>query len=189
MTFLKNLSIRYKILIPVALLGCLMLVLGMVSFQSANQLMKASEEISGKYASNIEKLGDTATAYQTLRRVAFAHIVEQNKDSKQTLVEEADELKATISDLFAEYEKGLVSEEEKQSFEQFKADYEDYLVIYDQILNYSASNQEKVASAYANKDLREAGVALTAQMQDMVSVNKAGMQEAVEHQKAVYQME
>ncbi|MCI8300905.1 MAG: methyl-accepting chemotaxis protein [Lachnospiraceae bacterium] len=187
MTFLKNLSIRYKILIPVALLGCLMLVLGMVSFQSANQLMKASEEISGKYASNIEKLGDTATAYQTLRRVAFAHIVEQNKDSKQTLVEEADELKATISDLFAEYEKGLVSEEEKQSFEQFKADYEDYLVIYDQILNYSASNQEKVASAYANKDLREAGVALTAQMQDMVSVNKAGMQEAVEHQKAVYQ--
>ncbi|MEY8391026.1 methyl-accepting chemotaxis protein [Lachnospiraceae bacterium 45-W7] len=186
MTFLKNLSIRYKILIPVALLGCLMLVLGMVSFQSANQIMKASEEISGKYALSIEQLGDTATAYQTLRRVAFAHIVEKNADNKQTLVAEADELKAEISDLFVEYEKGLSSEEERETFEKFKADYADYLVIYDKILAYSSSNQEMVASAYANKDLREAGVALTAEMEAMVSVNKAGMQEAVAHQKAVY---
>ena len=32
--FLKDLSIRYKILIPVGILGCLMFILGVVSFTS-----------------------------------------------------------------------------------------------------------------------------------------------------------
>ena len=53
MMFFKNLSIRYKILIPVALLGCLMLALGIISLQSANQLMTASNEITEKYAKSI----------------------------------------------------------------------------------------------------------------------------------------
>ena len=99
MMFFKNLSIRHKIIIPVALLGCLMIVLGIVSYQSANQLMRASDEITGNYVKSIERLDDTAIAYQTLRRVAFAHIVEDDAADKQALVEEADSLKAEISGL------------------------------------------------------------------------------------------
>ena len=41
--FLKNLSIRFKILIPVAILGCLIFALGIMSIQSANQIMTDSE--------------------------------------------------------------------------------------------------------------------------------------------------
>ena len=55
MMFFKNLSIRHKIIIPVALLGCLMIVLGIVSYQSADQLMRASDEITGNYVKSIEK--------------------------------------------------------------------------------------------------------------------------------------
>ncbi len=89
MMFFKNLSIRFKILIPVGLLGCLMIILGFTSLRSTNQIMTASQEISGIYAESIEKLDDVAIAYQTLRRVAFAHIVESDPDSKQSLDEEA----------------------------------------------------------------------------------------------------
>lgn len=186
MMFFKNLSIRYKILIPVALLGCLMLVLGIMSLQSAKQIMTASEEISGKYAVSIEKLDDTAIAYQTLRRVAFAHIVENDPSSKQTLVDEADSLKAEISTLCAEYETMLSSDADRETFKQFEADYANYLVIYDQILAYSTNNQDDEAAALANTDLREAGVALTAEMDSMVSANKAKMEEAMAHQNEIY---
>lgn len=186
MMFFKNLSIRYKILLPVALLGCLMLILGIMSLQSARQIMDASEEISGKYVIKIEQLDDTVIAYQTLRRVAFAHIVEDDAASKQTLVEEADSLKAEISALCEEYEKTLTPGEEEDAFKQFETDYANYLVIYDQILEYSANNQTEEASELASNDLRDAGVALTAELDAMTAVNKAGMEAATASQEATY---
>lgn len=186
MMFFKNLSIKYKILLPVALLGCLMTILGIISLQSAKKIMTASEEISGKYVVSIEQMDDTAIAYQTLRRVAFAHIVENDASGKQTLEEEADTLKAQIAGVCEEYEKNLRSEEERESFEQFKTDYANYLVIYDKILEYSANNQDDEASELANTDLREAGVALTAEMDAMVAMNKAEMENAIAQQEAVY---
>ena len=187
MMFFKNLSIRHKIIIPVALLGCLMIVLGIVSYQSANQLMRASDEITGNYVKSIERLDDTAIAYQTLRRVAFAHIVEADADDKQALVEEADSLKAEISGLCDEYEKGIDSEEEKKNFVKLEEQYANYLVIYDRILEYSTNHQNEEASALANNDLREAGGALTAELDAMVDANRSDMEKAVAYQRDTYQ--
>ena len=69
--FLKNLSIRLKILIPVSLLGLLMLILGIVSLNSANRIMKTSEDITSDYVVRIEQIEETMIAYQSLRRVAL----------------------------------------------------------------------------------------------------------------------
>ena len=95
--FFKNLSIRYKILVPVALLGCLMFAMGIISLSSTKQIMEASEAISSNYAMKIERLGDITASYQTLRRVAFAHIVADNDELEGVLLDEADTLKSEIT--------------------------------------------------------------------------------------------
>lgn len=184
--FLKNLSIRFKILIPVALLGCLTIILGISSFNSANKIMDASDDIS-VCSSKIEQYGDVATAYQTLRRVAFAHIVAAEDNSlQQTLEEEADSLKAEITTLCTELESNLITADEKESFQQFETDYANYLTIYDTILEYSANGQQEDATALANADLKEAGTALTAELENMLALTKADMGTAVAHQQDVY---
>lgn len=187
--FLKNLSIRLKILIPVALLGCLTIGLGASSFFSTNEIMDVSEDISGVYAAKIEQLGDITSAYQTLRRVAFAHIVAQDSATLQnTLMDEANSLKNTISNLSDEYEQLLetAGSDEKQSFQDFKKDYENYLTIYDKILTYSAGRQISEATELANVDLKEAGTALTEKLTQMRDMNKANMETAIETQKSTY---
>ena len=68
--FLKNLSIRFKILIPVVVLGCLMFVLGLISIRSIGQIKTASDEISGTYAIKIEHLGDVTSSYP----VSYTHL-------------------------------------------------------------------------------------------------------------------
>lgn len=187
MMFFKNLSIRYKILIPVMLLGCLMFILGFASIMNVRQILLAGQEVSGNYAVKIEQLGDITGAYQTLRRVAFAHIVAQgDTDLQQTLQDEADTLKVTISDLSQEYGSKTLTSDEDSRFQQFKKDYEAYLVIYDQILTYSTNNQVDEATALANDDLKQAGTALTALLNDMRSMNQENMDLAVEHQSSVY---
>ncbi len=187
MMFFKNLSIRFKILIPVALLGCLLVFLALTSINSAGQIMEASKAISGNYAAQIEHLGDISTYYQTLRRVAFAHIVaKDDKALQQTLKEEADSLKKDIDEKCDDIEKSLVLADAKESFQQFKKDYEAYLVIYDTILENSTNGMVVEATALANKDLKEAGTALTAEMSTMREMNKKDMDKAISHQNKVY---
>jgi len=183
--FLKNLSIRLKILIPVAVLGILMLILGIVSFNSTNRIMKTSENITGNYVVRIEQIEDVTIAYQMLRRVAFAHIVEEDTKDKLSLEKEADELKAEITDLCAQYEQGLSAEEE-EAFAKFKKDYGSYLVIFDKILDHSARKQKAEASELASNDLREAGVALTEEIDELIVVNKEAMANAVSLLNKVY---
>ena len=119
MMFFKNLSIRFKILIPVTILGILMVILGLTSLNSANQIMNASEEISGSGVQNLERLDEIAISYQSLRRVAFAHIVENDASRKKTLQSEADSLKKQIENTCDEYEKMITSDDTAQSFQQF----------------------------------------------------------------------
>ena len=183
--FLKNLSIRLKILIPVAILGFLMLILGIVSFNSTNRIMKTSENITGNYVVRIEQIQDVTIAYQTLRRVAFAHIVEEDTKDKETLEKEADELKAEITDLCTQYEQGLSAAEE-EAFAKFKKDYENYLVIYDKILDHSSKKQKADASELASNDLRDAGVELTAELDKLITINKDAMAGAVSVLGKVY---
>lgn len=187
MMFFKNLSIRFKILIPVALLGCLLVFLAITSINSAGQIKDASEEISGNYAMQIEHLGDVSTYYQTLRRVAFAHIVAKDDSAlQQTLKEEADSLKKDISGKFDEIESLLQTAEAKEGFQTLKKDYEAYLEIYDTILDNSASGKISEATALANKDLKEAGTALTEEMSAIRQMNKDEMEKAISNQNEVY---
>ncbi|MCI8874540.1 MAG: methyl-accepting chemotaxis protein [Lachnospiraceae bacterium] len=184
--FFKNLSIRYKILVPVALLGCLMFAMGIISLSSTKQIMEASEAISSNYAMKIERLGDITASYQTLRRVAFAHIVADNDELEGVLLDEADTLKSEITSVCDEFETLINSDDAMQSFQQFKTDYANYLVIYDKILEFSAADQKSEASSLANVDLKEAGTALTAELDVMSAMNKEDMDKAVSHQSQVY---
>lgn len=186
--FFKNLSIRFKILVPVTLLGMLLIILALVSMNSAGQILDASKEISGNYSVKIEYLGDITGYYQTLRRVAFAHIVaKDNPDLQKNLEAEADELKKNISELSSEFEKLSATDDAKKSFEQFESNYKDYLVIYDKILDYSANGQVEEATSLANVDLKEAGTNITAELTSMRELNKKDMEAATEHQGKVYE--
>ena len=184
---LKDLSIRYKILIPVGLLGLLMFVMGVMSLWSTAQIMGTSRDISGNYAMKIEKLGEVNSSYQTLRRVAFAHIIADTPELQQNLEAEAASLKETISSACDEYEKLVDSDAAKESLAKFESSYKDYLVIYDSILDYSAKGDKAPATDLANNDLKQAGTALTEVLHTMTEMNEGDMEKAVARQEGVYE--
>ncbi len=162
-----------------------------IHYNKISYCLQYTHESSYIQQKNTRKRGgtlydDVAVAYQTLRRVAFAHIVETDETAQQTLEDEAESLKKTISDTCSAYETLLTTDKSKNNFQNFKSDYADYLVIYDQILEYSRNGNDDDASQLANNDLRNAGVALTTELDSMVDANKTQMQNAVTHQETVY---
>lgn len=193
MMFFKNLSIRIKILGPVVVLGILIVLLGVLSISNSTRILTVSQEISSNYAMKIEQLGDITAKYQTLRRVAFAHIIADNDELRQNLVTEEEALKEDITALCGEFEKLDNSPETTESFQKFKDDYVNYLTIYDNILEHSArggnnveDENKKKATELANTDLKVAGTALTEELQIMRDMNRDDMNAAIEHQQSVY---
>lgn len=183
MMFFKNLSIRLKILIPVGVLGIMLVTLGVLGIRNTNVIMDSSDEIA-QYSNNVEQLGEISTAYQTLRRVAFAYILSKNPDTTASLKEEGDTLKQQIVGLSESIEAGLEpGGEAMASFEDFWANYQDYLVIWDNIMECRDQGDTNKATDLANTDLREAGVALTAELSEMEEYNKKEMEEASQKQK------
>ena len=182
----KNLSVRFKILIPVALLGILMVVMGIISLIGARQIMTASGEISGNYAIKIERLGNITTSYQALRRSGYAHMLVDSPEQKAALETEMTSLKETISSTLNEFEALIESNDEMEEFREFENDYGNYVVVYDSIIEDSASGDVETAIYRANSELAEVGNTLSSKLEIMSEMNKKDMEEAVVHESEVY---
>lgn len=185
MMFFKNLSIRYKILIPVALLGVMLVVMGVLGLANTNTLMSSSNELTSVYSYNVEMIGEINTTYQTLRRCAFAHIIATDPERIASLEEEITGLKAQVDTLCKDLEANTNEQEGRDSIAQFRTDYATYLEIYDAIINHSKSGRTGEATELANNDLRDAGVALTSELGEMEDHNKESMQKGKDEMAAL----
>lgn len=181
----KNLSIRFKILIPVVILGIVVVLLGFIGFQSAGNIMKASEDISSNYVKNIEQIGKLSADFQALQKVAFSHIVADSSPGEALLEQEAEGLLTEIDSIFAEFVKTLDAED-TDNFNQLKSRYEEYLAIYDQVIEYSKDNKKGYAGTMANLDLKAAGKEISNQLAELEEINKLAMEEALRNQRSVY---
>ena len=68
MKFFKNLSIRFKIMIPVAIMGIVTIAVGAVGLLGTNRVLDAGEKISEDCTVCIEQIGEISASYQSLRR-------------------------------------------------------------------------------------------------------------------------
>lgn len=185
--FLKDLSIRYKILVPVAFLGFLLLALGTIGFLSVGTILDASNDVADTYAVRIEQLDDITISYQSLRRVAFAEIISRHdKEIIKNLDAEVSSLKAEIEELSTAYGSGLDSQQEKAGFEQFRKDYAEYVKIFDQVLAAVKANDSKQATQVATYDLQNAGTKLSVELEELSEITKADMGDAAKQQTVAY---
>ena len=186
MDHFRNLSIKFKLLIPVALLGILTIALGALSLVSTRQIMTASEAVSGNYTMKIEWLGEITSSYQQLRRAAFAHMLADSPEQQATFEEEINSLKAEITYACDAFEELIDSDNLRTSFEEFKGDYESYIEVYDTIIESSARGDTATAIDIANSQLGAVGAVLTNELENMRSINNGDLETAVLHQGEVY---
>ena len=69
----KNMSVRYKIMIPLITLAVIILLMGVTSYKGMNSIMDASTAISGNYARCLDMVGDFSADFQHMSRIAYNH--------------------------------------------------------------------------------------------------------------------
>ena len=186
MDHFRNLSIKFKLLIPVVLLGLLMAALGIFSLVSTRQIMAASEAVSGNYTMKIEWLGDITSSYQQLRRCSHAHVLANSPEQKAALEEEIATLKTDISYASDEFEALIDSDAEMASFQEFKEGYVNYMAVYDTVIENSLKGDTEAAVDTLNNVTASLGSILTSELDNLATMNKENLQSAVFHQTEVY---
>lgn len=189
--FLKNLSVVIKILVPVSVLGIMLFVIGGVGLLSSTNIMNESNEISENYISALEYVGEIQGAYQSMRRVAYAHIVASNANNTEmigSLEAEGEELKNEILAEIEAYGATIKVQAQKEALDQFASDFDAYAEVWQTILNLSRGYQVGDASKMANGSLRDKGIILSESLTALSDSIKKGVDIATSNQKATFEV-
>ena len=181
----KN-SVKWKVMLPITMLGIMLFLCSILCIGQLKGMLRASQMISDRYAQNISKLGEIAENFQSLHRVVYAHCLAEDKASTEELATEASSLRSDIQGANIEYEEMMQSEKEKEQFQQFESDYEEYLTNFEQAVRLSEKNRNEEAENLANGTLSTLGKTISDEISDMVKSNKEGMESAISKQKIKY---
>ena len=177
-------SIRVKIIVPTLILAILLIVSCVCNYASTATMMKASSNISDKYAQNISNLGKLSASFESMQKIIYAHSIATTKNTKSKLTKQYKDEKAEVDEVCATLEASMNEEGDQESIAAFKTSYADYLKNYDEAMAYSDEGEAAMNAMIANTTLANLGNGISAEINEMIAINEQRMVDAIEEQKA-----
>lgn len=158
MKVLKNISIKLKLIVPVGGLVILLIAACISLSGGMNDIMNASEQISGDNATSMKLLGDIASGFESLQRIAYAHCVAPDDATMRSLEKEIETTYAEIEVALTAYREHLdEGGEEAEAFAEFEANYAKFITAFNSVITSSAANSDTMAIEFANTTMTNIG--------------------------------
>lgn len=183
---IKNVSIKFKIMLPVAVIIALLVLSSVTTIRIANNMLSVGQEITDNYSASLVKLGEISENFEKLNGIIYKHCIATDDTVKSTLVKDYKNTLSEISKLCISYKKTLNNGEETTSFNEFQQNYKQYLEDYKTAINASKSGQGIIASQMANDTLMTQSSKIEQNIEKMQKVNQTAMDNGVLEQKKVY---
>ena len=182
----KNMSVKFKIMMPVALISILLVISSLTSIRIANNMLSVGQKISGNYSASLTQLGKISEKFEKLNGTIYKHCIATNSEAKEQLVTEYENTINEISKLIANFKKRLNTGKETEIFNKFQENYNAYLTDYKTAINASASGQGTLASQMANDTLITQSAKIEDNITQLQKLNQAAMDNGVLKQTSVY---
>ena len=179
MKVLKNISIKLKLIVPVGGLVILLIAACLSLNGGMRDIMNASERISGDNATSMKLLGDIATGFESLQRIAYAHCVAADEATMRSLEAEIETTYAEIEVALTAFRENLDEGEEAENFAEFEANYKKFITAFNSVITSSASNNESMAIQFANTTMTTIGNNITVEIQAMQATNNEEMSASI----------
>ena len=186
MKILNNLSIRFKVIIPIAVLAILLIVSSIMGLYSAKKQMNAGTDISDNYTRSITQIGDINKWITSIGKVMYAHCIAVEDERKESLTEEAEEIITNIETLLTEYEESLDGGEEVDVYYQFKDIYATYKDGVQNVMRYSSGGWGRMSTQLIESQQAPLEQELEELLSTMSDINREGMKNAVVTQEKAY---
>ena len=152
---MKNISLKHRLIIPVALLGIVALLSNLLSFINIHNVNASAANIADNYMEGKGQLAEICQSSMNIHKMALSHIVATDYDTMITLVQQIKKEEAVLDDMLAKYEYHVISKDQNQ-YEQLLSHYDSFKHALVHLVCASASHKTQDAYALANGEIGRA---------------------------------
>nr|WP_150771826.1 methyl-accepting chemotaxis protein [Pseudomonas fluorescens] len=168
---LRNMNIAPRAFLGFALIGGLMMVLGVFALNQMSKIRGAAENITVSSVPSIKSLDEFTQLTLRLRVLSYRLLVNREPDVQQKTIELLDLRNQQIRTAQATYEKLISSPQERAAYDQYVQLLGQYRQIEDRMKTLSRNNQVDELRSLLNADLLSNSEAINAVLAKLLDIN------------------
>ena len=182
---MKNISLKHRLIIPIALLGMVALLSNILSVLNIRNVNASASNIADNYMEGKERLAAICQASMDIHQMALSHIVATDYDTMILLVRQIKEEEALLDDMLSQYE-AFVVQDDRAQYDSLLEDYAAFKHALVYLVCASAGHKTQDAYAMANGDVAAGADAMKADIDALNASISAQTLEARSHLSGVY---
>ncbi|MBK5302850.1 methyl-accepting chemotaxis protein [Pseudomonas sp. TH35] len=168
---LRNMNIAPRAFLGFALIGSLMLVLGVFALNQMSKIRGAAEEITSNSVPSIKSLDEFTQLTLRLRVLSYRLLVNREPDVQQKTMDLLETRNQQIRAAQAVYEKLIASPQERAAYDQYVQLLGQYRQIEDRMKSLSRNNQLDELRTLVNTDLLNNSEAINTVLNRLLEIN------------------
>ncbi|WP_445648612.1 methyl-accepting chemotaxis protein [Pseudomonas idahonensis] len=168
---LRNMNIAPRAFLGFAMIGGLMLILGVFALNQMSKIRDAAENITQNSVPSIKSLDEFTQLTLRLRVLSYRLLVNREPDVQQKTIELLDMRNQQIRAAQVIYEKFISSSEEKTAYEQYVQLLAQYRQIEERMRSLSRGNQVEELRNLLNTDLLNNSEAINTALNRLLEIN------------------
>jgi len=168
---LRNMNIAPRAFLSFALIGGLMMVLGVFALNQMSKIRGAAEEITLNSVPSIQSLDEFTQLTLRLRVLSYRLLVNREPDVQQKTMELLETRNQQIRTAQATYEKLIASPQERAAYDQYVQLLGQYRQIEDRMKTLSRNNQVDELRSLLNTDLLNNSEAVNSVLNRLLEIN------------------
>ncbi len=149
---MKNISLKQRLIIPIALLGMVALLSNILSIINIHNVNASASNIADNYMDGSNRLAEICQSSMNIHKMALSHIVATDYDTMILLVQQIKKEEALLDELLSDYETHVIPED-LTSYQALLNDYDSFKHALVHLVCASASHKTQDAYAMANGDV------------------------------------
>ncbi len=182
---IKKISLKYRLILPIALLGIVALLSNILSILNIRNVNASASTIADNYMDGKSQLAELCQSSMEIHKMALSHIVATDYNTMITLVQQIKEKEALLDEMAASYQRHVRPEEQEQ-YELLLSDYDSFKHALVHLVCASARHKTTDAYALANGDVAAYAAAMEADIDALDAAISGQTQKARAHLSTVY---
>jgi methyl-accepting chemotaxis protein len=183
---MRQLKIAPRALISFAIIGALVILLGLFAMYQLKNVRAQAEDLSDKGIPSLSALNTINEAMLRLRITAYRLLVDREEDKVRATVVRIEELKGQLENAMASYEKLVDDDVERAQFQSFKRLVGEYEAVNRDLLQLSNANKPVEMLALLGGNYKKASDELGLQMKALTKINQDGAVDSAQQAEQAY---
>ena len=183
----RSMSIGRRASLGFAVMGLLLVFLGLFSLYKLSTLRAASEEIDSNWLLSINHMNQLSSDIARIRLESMRLLVNHDGSARQHSLDLIAEARQEKDKVLAEYRQLILSAEEQQRTDELRQTLDGYLGFVDQLVEKVRQNDDEGALHLLNGSIAQQGAELNKRLAALIDLNRNGAATAADRAVEQYQ--